>query len=293
MLILKRAACFIVIALLAWPAFAQTDAIDFSSAVMGSRESPDVRGWPIMAGITRVHFDSRESYERGNVGVEFPGRDQLQPGYGNQGAIAWTLWGGFNRGGAWVFAPLVECIRAYIPTGYLFAPNHIGDNLLYYSDALDARIARYQPKAGELIALVATTGDTRRQNAQPAGIPPKRTNVVLVPFAVGDYSFQGWAVPPVTTPPATTEPATPAPALTALTTRVQTLEGAVNDMRQMFAAVYGELQAAVDIQGKAIRENGARLETVENALQSTSKPVRCIAAANLGAFRIPISCRVE
>ena len=284
-----------VLALLAWAstAVAQTDAIDFSAAVMGSRESPDVRAWPIMAGITRVHFDSRESYERGNVGVEFPGRDQLQPGYGNQGAISWTLWFGFNRGGTWVFAPMVECIRAYIPTGYLFAPNHIGDNLLYYADALDVRIARYQPQPGEQIALVATTGDTRRQNAQPAGITPKRTNVVLVPFAVGDYSFQGGAVPPVTTPPATTEPATPSPALTALTQRLEALEAVVADTRAMFSSVYGELQAAVDINAKVARENGARLEAVENQLQAIAKPARCVAAANLGAFRIPISCRLE
>lgn len=286
----------VALLLVTWvsPAAAQvTDAVDFSTAVMGSRESPDIRNWPIMAGITRVHFDSRESYERGNVGIEFAGRDQLQPGYGNQGAIAWTLWFGFNRGGTWVFAPMVECIRAYVPTGYLFAPNHIGENLLYYADALDARIARYQPQPGEQIALVVTTGDTRRQNAQPAGAPWRRTNVVFVPFAVGDYSFQGGAVPPVTTPPSTTEPATPSPALTALTQRLEALEAVVADTRAMFSSVYGELQAAVDINAKVARENGARLEAVENQLQATAKPVRCVAAANLGAFRIPISCRLE
>ena len=44
----------------------------------------------------------------------------------------------------------------------------------------------YQPAPGEQVALFCTTGDTRRQNAQ--AVPtPGRTNVVLVPFAVGRY----------------------------------------------------------------------------------------------------------
>lgn len=283
-------ACLALLLTLTAPAAAQ-DAIDFSSAVIGSSESPDIRSWPVMAPMTRVHFAAREQYVRGNVNVWFAGKAGLVPALGTQGPISWTLWGGFFIGGRWHFAPLVECINDdYVPTGNLFAPGQVGENLLYYADG---PLAKYQPKAGEQIALVVTTGDTRRQNAQPPGFPPKRTTVVLVPFAVGDYSFQGGVVPPVTPPPSTTEPATSAPAVTALTTRVDALEQALTELRGLFSSVYGELQAAVDINAKVIRENGGRLEAVETQLPALAKPMRCVAAANLGAFRIPIACRLE
>lgn len=283
--------CLLLLITLAAPARAQGDAIDFAAAVMGSSESPDIRSWPVMAPITRVHFADREQYVRGNVNVWFAGKAGLVPAIGTQGPISWTLWGGFFIGGRWHFAPLVECINDdYVPTGNLFAPGQVGQNLLYYADG---PLNSYQPAAGEQIALVVTTGDTRRQNAQPAGFPPRRTTVVLVPFAVGDYTFQGGAVPPVTTPPPTTEPAPPAPALTALTQRVETLEGVLHDLRAMFSSVYGELQAAVDINAKVSRENGARLEAVENQLQAVSRPWVCFAKANLGFARVPIECRME
>lgn len=191
------------------------DMINFADAVMGNKQSPDIRAWPVFANLDRVHFAPTQQYERGNVNVWFEGKHQLEPGIGNQGPISYTLWGGFNRGGAWVFAPLVECIKDYVPTGMLFGENHVADNLLYFADSLDARIAKYQPKAGEQIALVVTTGDTRRQNAQPPGKPVGRTNVVLVKFEVGDYRFDTVTpvpeVPPVENPPPPPVVATPRP----------------------------------------------------------------------------------
>lgn len=185
------------------------DQINFSDAVQGNPDSPDIRTWPILFNLDRVHFAPTHQFERGNVNVWFAGRDQLEPGIGNQGPISYTIWGGFNRAGVWIFAPLVECIKDYIPTGNLFDPNQVADNLLYYADRLDSRIARYQPKPGEQIALVITTGDTRRQNAQPAGKPVGRSNVVLVPFAVGDYQFDQPNPPAPDPPPPPTVPVDP------------------------------------------------------------------------------------
>jgi hypothetical protein len=45
-----------------------------------------------------------------------------------------------------------------------------------------------KPPKSEQVGFFATTGDTRRMNLQPptgAG----RTNVVLVPFTAGEYTF--------------------------------------------------------------------------------------------------------
>lgn len=183
-----------------------TDQIEFSKAVMCGAESPDIRDWPVMSGISRVIFAQTQRWPRGNVYVDFAGKMGLQPGIGNQGPISWTLWGGFYRAGQWCFAPLVECVGDdYIPTGgdapgFVFSANHVADNLLYYADS---PINRYQPQPGEQIAMVVTTGDTRRQNAQPVGFVPRRTNVVLVPFQVGDWTFSDVPVPiptPIPTP---------------------------------------------------------------------------------------------
>lgn len=207
------------------------DQIDFAAAVMGNpSQSPDIRAWPILGGVTRVHFADREVYERGNVNVWFAGRDLLSPAYGSQGAIAWTLWMGVNRSGTWVFAPIVECIRDYVPTGFLFAPNHVAQNLLYYVDVLDPRIAAYQPTAGEMIALVATTGDTRRQSEHPPGTTPSRTNVVLVPFSVGDYSFENAPAPSTEAP---VEPT------------AETLRAKIEHVQAVLTAAFTELHAQV------------------------------------------------
>lgn len=181
------------------------DMIDFSQAVIAPPDCPDIRSWPIFAPITRVHLADREVYVRGNVSIEFPGRDQLiaatPPGWDS--GIAYTAWMGFFVGGRWHFAPVVECIGAYIPTGPLFAPQQVAKNLLYYDMAT---IRGYQPAPGERVAWVCTTGDTRRMNVQ-AGTPG-RTNVVVVPFAVGDY--RNFAVNPTPQPTPTPTP-TPIP----------------------------------------------------------------------------------
>jgi len=54
----------------------------------------------------------------------------------------------------------------------------------YYPEPL---LPGYQPAPGELIALSVRTGDTRRQNAPV--VAAWRTNVVLVPVAVGKYAL--------------------------------------------------------------------------------------------------------
>lgn len=174
---------------------ALNDAIDLSRARIPASDCPDVRDWPVKAPLTLVEFAATERFERGDTMVDFPGRDALPPAIGSQGPIAYTLWMGCclndrgvaDRAGTWYIVPIVECIGAYVPTGPLLKPGQVGTNLLYYPDP---PLRGYQPNPGEQVALFCTTGDTRRQNAQ-ALAEPWRTNVVLVPFAVGRHVAVG------------------------------------------------------------------------------------------------------
>lgn len=223
------------------------DAIDMTTAVIAPTDCPDIRAWPLMAPITRVHLADREVYVRGNVSVEFVGRDQLPPATppGWASGIAYTLWMGLWRQGSWVFAPIVECIEQYVPTGYLFAPQQVAENLLYYP--MHAALHKVQPAPGERVAWLCTTGNTRRMNVQ-AG-PARRTPVVVTPFAVGDYRFDASTVTPL--PP--TQPGTaPTPpgnelqaALAQALARVDALERADGAHRQelaeALASVYNRL----------------------------------------------------
>lgn len=261
------------------------DAIDFSQAVMCGAESPDIRAWPIFSGISRVHFADRENaYVRGNVNVWFPGKTALVPANGTQGPISWTLWGGFYVSGKWCFCPLVECINDdYVPTGNLFASNQVATNLLYFADA---PINWYQPKRGETIALVVTTGDTRRQNAQPEFFTPKRTNVVLVPFAVGDYTFADAGVepPPVVVPPVNTGSGQTAggvgPAFAELAAQVAALVAVGVNQADRTAA----LEQRTESQARDLEAAYARIGILEGRQNQNDTRVAALAAVKVPTY---------
>jgi hypothetical protein len=87
--------------------------------------------------------------------------------------------------GTWYVLPIKEALHEYCTLGPILNPGQIPDNLTYYAQS---PMNGYQPRPYEQIGFFATTGDTRRMNLQPptgAG----RTNVVLVPFAAGDYHW--------------------------------------------------------------------------------------------------------
>lgn len=185
------------------------DMIDMSQAVHGGADSPDVRQWSIIGNINRLHLSDRHEYERGNVNVWFPGRNELPANpKTSQGDIRYTMWMGLNRGGKWVIAPLVECILDYVPTGDLFAPNQVAQNLFYYRELNDL-IEKNQPAHGEEVVFFCTTGNTRRQNVQQTGITPQRTNAIRVPFAPGDFRFVYDVPQPVDPEPKPVEPGQP------------------------------------------------------------------------------------
>lgn len=164
------------------------DAIDLTTAdiSLGHPNSPDVRQWPIVTHLTSFEIADHEKFERGDTMVEFDGRDNLPPANGSQGAIAYTLWMGCPINGVWHLAPLVECIRGYVPTGPLHDRGQLAKNLLYYAQE---PLKSYAPNDGDRIAIFVTTGDTRLQNVQAQGVSVGRSQVVLIPWSVGRWQF--------------------------------------------------------------------------------------------------------
>jgi len=119
--------------------------------------------------------------------MNFNGRDTwpgvIPPGW--EGAINHTLWIAERIGGTWYVLPIKEGLHDYLTLGPILNPGQIPENLTYFAQA---PMYGYQPKPREQVGFFATTGDTRRMNLQPP-FGAGRTNVVLVPFTAGEYTF--------------------------------------------------------------------------------------------------------
>lgn len=161
-----------------------TDAVDLSTATI-TRESPNVRGWPIKATLSSIGLSAD-----GNMTIDFTKRNGpdawpfvISP---EGGEIQYTLWIGCLIGGHWHFAGSILCISRgvddnYVPTGPTLAPGHLPKNWYYF--AADP-MATYQPKPGEQVAWFLTAGVQRRTDIHTI---EERTNVVLTPFSEGTY----------------------------------------------------------------------------------------------------------
>jgi hypothetical protein len=159
------------------------DAIDLSVAVVASGDCPPVAHLPILASMSVISLTEADQ----GFAMNFPGRDTwpgvIPPGW--DGAINHTLWIAERIGGTWYVLPIKEGLHDYLTLGPILNPGQIPDNLTYFAQS---PMLGYQPTPREQVGFFATTGDTRRMNLQPA-IGAGRTNVVLVPFTAGDYTF--------------------------------------------------------------------------------------------------------
>jgi hypothetical protein len=162
------------------------DAINLSAAIVASGDCPAVAHLPILSAMSLISLIDVGADGQG-FKMNFPGRDTwpgvIPPGW--DGAINHTLWIAELIGGTWYVLPVKEALGDYCTLGPILQPGQIPNNLTYFAQS---PMKGYQPKPHEQIGFFATTGDTRRMNLQPptgAG----RTNVVLVPFAAGDYTW--------------------------------------------------------------------------------------------------------
>lgn len=162
------------------------DAIDMSSAVITSA-SPDIRAWPITTRLTEITLN-----ETINMNVNFTKRNGPQAWpflEGPEGGdLQYTLWIGCRIGGLWYFAGPILCISRgvsdnYVPTGPALEPGQLPKNWYYYAGS---PLATYQPRPGEQVAWLVTSGVQRRQDMS---VIKERSNVVLTPFTAGTYTF--------------------------------------------------------------------------------------------------------
>jgi hypothetical protein len=165
------------------PPPSSADAIDLSAAIVASGDCPAVAHLPILSSMSLISLIESEQ----GFAMNFPGRDTwpgvIPPGW--DGPINHTLWIAERINNVWYVLPIKEALNDYCTLGPILNPGQIPQNLCYYAQS---PMNSYQPKPYEHIGFFATTGDTRRMNLQPptgAG----RTNVVLVPFAQGDYHW--------------------------------------------------------------------------------------------------------
>jgi hypothetical protein len=162
------------------------DAIDLSQAIVASGDCPPVAHLPILSAMSLISLTNVGADGQG-FAMNFPGRDTwpgvVPPGW--EGAINHTLWIAERIGGTWYVLPIKEGLHDYLTLGPILNPGQIPQNLTYFAQA---PMYGYQPKPREQVGFFATTGDTRRMNLQPL-IGAGRTNVVLVPFAAGEYTF--------------------------------------------------------------------------------------------------------
>jgi hypothetical protein len=168
------------------PPSGTADAIDLAAAVVASADCPPVASLPILSAMASIALTDVGADGQG-FAMNFPGRDTwpgvVPPGW--EGAINHTLWIAEYIGGTWYVLPVKEGLHDYLTLGPILHPGQIPQNLTYFATS---PMYGYQPKPSEPVGFFATTGDTRRMNLQPP-MGAGRTNVVLVPFAAGEYTF--------------------------------------------------------------------------------------------------------
>ena len=162
------------------------DQIDLLQAVL-TAQSPDVRGWPIGASMTEIGLSASEG-----MSVNFTKRNgpNAWPFVNGPegGDLQYTLWIGCKVNGQWHIAGSILCISRgpndnYVPTGPTLLPGQVPANWYYFAGN---PLATYQPQPGEQVAWFATAGVQRRTDIHTIA---ERTNVVLVPFSPGTYTF--------------------------------------------------------------------------------------------------------
>lgn len=164
------------------------DAIDLSQAVLGA-QCPDVRPWPIRSKLTLVGMGGVE--EGQGMALDFDrrwGANAWPIVMGPEGEIQYTLWVGCNINGVWHIAGSILCISRgqfdnYVPTGPALRVGQLPGNWYYFAGS---PLATYQPKPGEMVAWFLTAGVQRRTDVHAL---TERTQVVLVPFQPGTYTF--------------------------------------------------------------------------------------------------------
>lgn len=192
------------------------DGLDLSTVQI--LNSPDTRGWPATATITKLEFRA--------TGVHVEHTKRLGPGAwpsfrpaGWDGDLQYTLWIFLNINGQWRGCGGIQFWQDCDQNGG--PPEEFAKNW-YYDVNRWGPMTGYQPKPGELVGFMVSAGDARGLGLHPID---ERSTVVLMPFPSSGGVYVAPAVPepqpqpgpgPVPTPtpdplPAPVPPSVPSP----------------------------------------------------------------------------------
>jgi hypothetical protein len=215
-----------------------TDMIDASSVEVVKSFS-DAMSWPIGVGITGI------SLEPGHGVVPFISGLDRWPDFrkaGWDGDLRYTLWAGFKVNGRWVMSGFMQFWKDRRDTGA--HPLEIADGgplagvgSNWQANWADPRggwgaLDNYRPTAGELMALMVTTGDARMGGDRDTLKMKERSQIVTVPLQLhGSWVFAAEDAPGPT--PHLPDPPSPQPQPNHLAETLAELFDLCNDLRAL------------------------------------------------------------
>lgn len=172
------------------PPVPHADAIDVGAAIV-TRESPDVRDWPIGTRITEFAIQAD-----GTIAINFDKRDGPDawplvkgpetPNPGDDGLIQYTLGVGCCINEIWRLCTAMLCVKRpgvdnYVTGGNILESRKFARDWYYYAGE---PLASYAPRRGELLAWFVAAGALRRGDVHTIAA---RSNVILAPLQVGKF----------------------------------------------------------------------------------------------------------
>lgn len=149
------------------------DGLDLSTVQI--HNSPDVRGWPATAQITKLEFRPTGVHVEHTKNQGAGSWPNFRPA-GWDGDLQYTLWIFLSIGGQWHGSGCIQFWQSCDRNGG--PPEQFAKNW-YYAEDRWAPMTGHQPAPGEMVGFMVTAGDARNSGALSV---QERSNVVLMPF---------------------------------------------------------------------------------------------------------------
>lgn len=192
-----------------------TDGLDLANAHI--HNSPDVRGWPATATITRLDFRASGVHVEHTRNLGPSAWPNFRPP-GWDGDLQYTLWIFLHIAGEWHGSGCIQYWQACDQNGG--PPEEFAKNWYYAEDRWGV-MTGHQPARGELVGFMVTAGDARNSGVQSV---QERSYVAVMPFPEsGNTYYQQMPITPIDPPtpdplpppPPVPDPADPSHALSA------------------------------------------------------------------------------
>lgn len=169
-----------------------TDGLELSTVQI--HNSPDVRGWPATAQITKLEFRSTGVHVEHTKNTGQGAWPNFRPA-GWDGDLQSTLWIFLSIGGQWHGSGCIQFWQSCDQNGG--PPERFAKNWYYAADRWAPMTGR-QPEPGDMVGFMVSAGDARNNGQQSV---QERSQVVVLPFPrSGDVYVPTEAPEPVPVP---------------------------------------------------------------------------------------------